>query len=339
MLRKNSNLAPGAGKGPRGMVHLLLLSLALALSGCSLKGMAINGVANALAGGGEEGGSNVYLRDNDPILVGEALPFSLKLMETILQETPEHEGLLVAAATGFVSYAEMWVLRPAQYLEDTDYAASREGRARAKALFLRARDYAGRALEVRHPDIVQKLLRTPETAVRQLEEEDLPAMYWFTAAHGRAISTDLSDASLLVQGSTVSALLEKAMALDETWNRGALHELYMGLPAQLGGSPETAEEHFARAMELNEGTSIGPLVSLAETVHVARQNREEFTRLLNEALAFDPDQYPDTRLTNILAQQHAAWLLSRADRLFWASSDHQTPTAPKNRRLPWLFSL
>ncbi|MCJ7627018.1 MAG: TRAP transporter TatT component family protein [Longimicrobiales bacterium] len=327
------------GRHPSRQPHVptiaILLLIPLITSGCSVKRMAMNSVANALSGG--EGGSNVYLTDDDPILVGQALPFSLKLMETILQETPKHEGLLVAAATGFVSYAEMWVLRPARYMEATDLHGFRRGRERAKKLFLRARDYAGRALEIRHPGIVPRLLMAPDSVMREFEAEDIPAMYWFAAAHGRAIWTDLSDAFLVVEAPAVTALLDRALELDEDWNRGALHELYMGIPAQLGGSHEKTLEHFAKAMEENGGMSIGPLVSLAESVHQPRQDREAFVQILNEALAFDPNDYPETRLTNILAQEHAAWLLSRTDELFWMEpGGRASEPASKRKGISWL---
>ena len=319
----------------RRLAPLLTLFLALLISGCSIKGMAINSVANALSGSGSEGESNVYLTDDDPILVGQALPFSLKLMETILQETPEHEDLLVATATGFVSYAEMWVLRPSRYLEDTDYLASKAERLRAKALFLRARGYAGRALDLRHPGITESLQYSPNEAVTQLDLDDLPAVYWFTAALGRAISADLGDGEMLVQGRVVRALIERALELDEAWNKGALHEFVMALPSQLGGSPERAEEAYARAMELNEGKSVGPMVSLAETVYLARQDRESFEEILNEVLEFDPDQYPEYRLTNTLAQQHAEWLLTRVDVLFWTAPADTLRFPITKMRFPW----
>lgn len=111
--------------------------------------------------------------------------------------------------------------------------------------------------------------------------------------------------------------------------------MYMSVPQQLGGSPEKAELHFAKVMELNEGKSIGPLVSLAEIVHVARQDKEEFTRALDQVLAFDPDEYPETRLTNILAQEHAEWLLSRTEMLFWIEEGHpRFDPNPKTGRAP-----
>lgn len=312
----------------------LLLLIPLAASGCSVKGMAMNSLANALSGG--DGGSNVYLTDNDPILVGEALPFSLKLMETILQETPEHEGLLVSAASGFVMYGTAWVLRPSRVLEATDLRAARAERARAKALFLRARGYAGRALEVRYPGIVPDLLRNPEITVQKLSVEDLPAMYWFAAAQGSALTADMNDMDLVTDFRVVPALLNRALDLDEAWNNGAIHELMMVMPTSHGVSIEQKEHHFARAMELNGGSSIGPLVSLAEAVCVHQQDRERFTQLLNQALALDPEEHPDMRLANVLAQEHARWLLSRVDELFFMNSaDRSDLFDPAKVRILW----
>jgi predicted anti-sigma-YlaC factor YlaD len=51
-------------------------------------------------------------------------------------------------------------------------------------------------------------------------------------------------------------------------------------------------------------------------VSVARQDRAEFERLLQEALAVDPEALPQERLANIVAQRRARWLLGRADDLF-----------------------
>ena len=315
---------------PTGLLPLLLI--ALATSGCSIKGMAMNSMADALSGGG----SNVYLTDNDPILVGDALPFSLKLMETILQETPEHEGLLVSAASGFVMYGTAWVLRPSRVMEATDLRAARVERARAKALFLRARGYAGRALEVQHPGILSELLMNPEITAQRLTGEDLPAMYWFAAAQGSALTSDMNDMDLVTDFTVVPVLIQRALELHEAWNNGAIHELMMVIPSSHGVTVEEKEHHFARAMELNGGSSIAPLVSLAESVCVPQQDRERFIQLLNQALAFDPEEYPEMRLSNVLAQEHASWLLSRIDELFLMTPADRTDLFdPTKVRILW----
>ena len=308
------------------LAPILLLGLSLMAQGCSVKGMAMNALANSLSGGG----AGVYMTDDDPVLVGQALPFSLKLMETILQETPDHEELLVATASAFVMYGHGWVQQPASELPVTEFSLAKAEGARAKKLFLRGRGYAGKALELRYPGILAELKRDPTAGAERFDKEDIPAMYWFAAALGSAISADKNDMDLVADLPVVSALLNRAVELQETWNRGALHELLMVVEASdpSGASPEAVEAHFHRAMELNQGRSIGPLVSLAEGLCVQEQDRDRFTQLLQRALAFDVDEYPETRLANLIAQSHARWLLAEIDEFFFADSAEHHLGAP-----------
>ena len=291
-------------------------SICAALSGCSVKKMAVTALANTLS----EGGTGVYLSDDDPLLVAEALPFSLKLMESMLQSVPEHEGLLIATASGFVQYTHAFVLRPAVAAEVEDYAATREGRARAKKLFLRANRYAQRAVDVRHPGATQGLTHDLEATLETFDSDDVPAMYWLAVSLGSAISVDKSDMSLVADLPIVHGLVDRALELDESWSDGAIHETSIVLQSSSGSDgtdgEARAEYHFRRAMELNRGRSIGPLVSLAESVCVRRQNLARFRALLDEAIEFDVEAYPEFRLPNTLAQQHAAWLITQEEELF-----------------------
>ena len=78
--------------------------LLAAASGCSIKRMAVNKVGSALAGSG-----TTFASDDDPELVKAAVPFSLKLMEGLLNQSPRHEELLLATASGFTQYAFAFV--------------------------------------------------------------------------------------------------------------------------------------------------------------------------------------------------------------------------------------
>src|SRR6266850_1811609 len=78
---------------------LLLALLAGMASGCSIKRLAVNQLGNALAGGG-----TAFASDDDPELIKAAVPFSLKLVESLLEQSPRHRGLLLAATSGFVQY-------------------------------------------------------------------------------------------------------------------------------------------------------------------------------------------------------------------------------------------
>ena len=299
--------------------HMLLLGVLLLptlAGGCSIRRMAVGAMADALSGEG----TSAFMTDDDPALVGDALPSSLKLMESILQEAPEHRGLLVATASGFVQYAHGWVLRPAEEIEATDLRAARAGRARAKRLFLRALDYGRRALEVGRPGYTDELFRDPESRVGELGTEDVPAMYWTAAALGSAIGAAKDDMSLVADLPVVLALARRALEVDEGWGDGTLHELMITLESGRPDGPDSgvpaAERHFQRALELSAGHTVSPLVTMAETVCVRTQDRARFQRLLEQALAFDLTIAPEHRLANELARERARWLLDRIDDLF-----------------------
>src|SRR5260370_15336071 len=76
--------------------RILALLAAMLLSGCSVKRFAINKVGDSLANSG-----TTYASDDDPDLVGHAVPFGLKLMEALLAVSPNHAVLLFAASSGF----------------------------------------------------------------------------------------------------------------------------------------------------------------------------------------------------------------------------------------------
>lgn len=299
----------------RGVALAAVLLAAAPLGGCSARKLAVRALAGAMAGSGD-----VFASDDDPELVGQALPFALKTLEGLLAQDPENRPLLLATARGFTQYAYAFVQLPAERLEAVDWERAEEQRTRARKLFLRARGYALRGLEVEHPGLGDRLLADPAAAAAALGREDLELAYWAAASWGAAIATGKDQPELLADLPAVRALLERALALDESWGDGALHEAFVALeaatPAALGGSPERAREHFARAVELSGGHSAGPYVTLAEAVAVPAQDRAEFTRLLGEAAAVDVDAVPRLRLANVLAQRRAAWLLAQADDLF-----------------------
>ena len=84
----------------------------------------------------------------------------------------------------------------------------------------------------------------------------------------------------------------------------------------LGGSEERARRHFARAVEIQQGLSPGPYVALATGVVKSKQDRDEFEKLLDAALAIDPEKDPSHRLVTLITQKRARLLLDHIDDLF-----------------------
>jgi predicted anti-sigma-YlaC factor YlaD len=135
----------------------------------------------------------------------------------------------------------------------------------------------------------------------------------------------LDHPELLIDWPLVRVLAERALALDETWNNGAIPELLITVESQgdtLGGSEARARRHFARAVEIQRGLSPSPYVALAMGVAKSRQDRDEFLRLLRQALAIDPEKDPSHRLMTLLAQKRANVLLERIDDLFLEDAVH-----------------
>jgi len=295
--------------------RLLLGAMGVLVAGCSINRIAINKLGNALAESG-----TTFASDDDPELVGAAIPFSLKLVESLLASAPEHRGLLFAAASGFTKYAYAYVQQRAEMLEDQDLAQATLEHIRARRMYIRARDYGLRGLATRHRGFAERLRADPRVAVRPATVEDVPLLYWTAAAWGSAISLSKDNPEMIADQRLMEALIDRAFELDPTWDAGAIHGFLityeMSRQGVRGDPAERSRAHFDRAVALSDGKLAAPFLSYAEAVSIPRQNRREFESLLQRALAINPDERTEWRLANLIMQRRARWLLSRVDDLF-----------------------
>jgi predicted anti-sigma-YlaC factor YlaD len=297
-----------------------IVIVAAVAGGCSIRKMAVNKMGDALAGTG-----TTFEADDDPDLIGDALPFALKLMESLLAESPRHAGLLLATASGFTEYSYTFVGQRAERAFTENVAESKELRARARRLYLRAHGYGMRALEVHYPGFGAALEEDPAAALARVRKRDVPLLYWTAAAHGLAISASKDDPELIAQLPMVEAFIRRAMALDETWNEGALPEFLINIEASRSGVKATEVQahiqgYYDQALRLSGGRRASLFISYAENASIPAQNRAQFQEMLDRALSIDPDQRPEVRLATLIAQRRARWLLGRADDLFLAES-------------------
>src|SRR5262245_52462505 len=303
------------------MKHFIVFFLIAAASGgCSPRRFAVNKVADAVAGSG-----TTFSSDDDPQLVREAVPFGLKLNESLLAETPRHRDLLMATARGFTQYAYAFIQEDADEIRDNDLDTATDLYTRARKLYLRARNYGIRGLEVKRPAFEKALREDPKVAVQKIvSRKEAVLLYWTAAPWGAAISISKDHADLIGDQLIVEALIDRALELDEKLEYGAIHGFLISYePARQGAAGDPAErsrKHFDRAMELSEGKLASPLVAFAEAVCVAKQDRTQFESLLKRALAIDVNARPEWKLENLVMQRRARWLLDRADRLFLDSA-------------------
>lgn len=326
---------------------LCATAVAVALmSGCSPSKFAVEITIDALTA---TGSSEVFSGDADPVLVGDALPFALKMYESLLTASPDHEELLSVTGSGYVSYANAYCHLPASMEES--YKERERLMDRAALLYLRGRDYALRAVEVRNPGFLESLERKDfEKALDSLGQEDAEDLYWAAAGWFGAIAARGFDMRSMLEVSTAYALLAETLRLDEGFANGAVHELLLSVlpsaPPELryraavdpsedrvreaekeyfrtrgidtvpAGSAEAALHHYERAVELSGGGLAGPFVACAESLAIPRQDYPWFRELLERAVSVDLEQLPSARLVNTLQKEKARWLIDHADDYF-----------------------
>jgi predicted anti-sigma-YlaC factor YlaD len=290
----------------------------LAAASCSINKIAMNKVAGMLTS--EEGGT-VFTGDNDPELVGDALPFAIKLYESMMVSMPWHSGLKLRTGSLYIMYANAFLETPAKLLSDEDYEEEEILLGRSKNLYLRGRDILLGALDEKYPGFNKMLEdRQYHEAAAMVQEEDIDFLYWSGAGWLGAFAIDPFDMEIGLTLPGASALMERVLELDETYGGGSIHEFYItyyaSLPDYMGGDMGKAREHFVKAVEMTDGKSTAAYLSFATGICIKEQNSKEFKEVLQKVLEVDPDENPDNRLMTILNQRKARWLLDHIDDFF-----------------------
>ena len=297
----------------RAGVCLFVAVVTLAGSGCSVSRMGAERMADAISAT-----ATAYGRDNDPEFVRVAAPSTLKMVEMLLDDNPNHPGLLLTACSGFTQYAYAFLQADAE-AAPPDTTATRELWARTTRMYDRARDYCARLLDLSVPGARAALANRETQILSRAGRADVPALYWTAAAWGGSIASSERPLFRVLEIAPVRALMQRALALDPEWESGAIHEGMIaieGLPALAGGSATRAKAHFDQAVALSRGQSAFAYVSMATSVAQPARDRAGFERLLKQALAVDVDRRPALRLANLIAQKRARTLLAKAEQLF-----------------------
>ncbi|MDR1908925.1 MAG: TRAP transporter TatT component family protein [Spirochaetaceae bacterium] len=295
------------------------------LSGCSLNKMVMKAAADALTG---VGNSTVFTGDTDPELVGDALPFAIKVYEALLEQQPGHQGLIVTTGSLFVMYANAFVQGPAEMLPPEALDQRLAALERAQNLYLRGAAILRGGLEGRYPGIGRAQAEgSLDAYAARLKSADVPLIYWYVAASLSAYAIDPFDLNLGTRLPELSALINRAYELDPDFNEGALDEFFIlfhgNVPPALGGDRSKIEEHYRLALEKSRGLSAGAYIAYAEAVAVPAQDYEAYKTCLGAALAIDVNQNPGTRLVNIIAQNRARYLLSHASWYFLEAEENE----------------
>jgi hypothetical protein len=269
---------------------------ALALGGCtSLVGVF---AADTL--------SSAILNQDDPALIESGVPAYLLLIDGLIAQSPDNADMLAAGAQLFALYGSRFAQAPE----------------RAQALTAKARRYGERAICLEHEPACGWQDMDHEELVTELAgvgRRDIDALFAYAVGWLSYLDATSEDWTAVAELPWVQAVLERALALDETYQNGAIHT-YLGTlnalrPPALGGRPEVARDHFERAITLSEGRDLSIKVEYAKRYARLVFDQELHDRLLTEVLSAEPHADGFT-LFNVLARQEAQGLLATSKEYF-----------------------
>lgn len=298
---------------------LLCLAVIVLVSGCSIQKLAMNMLADTLSGVGGEG--NAFMRDSDPLLVADALPFTIKLYEILLEQNPTHRQLIMTTGSLFVMYANAFVWAPAEMYPPEEYEAQYEARMRAKSMYLRGRDLLLTGMELKYPGFTEAALsgRISEY-LPQLSIEDIDYLYWIGAGWFGAFSLDNFDVELSITAKTAADLMARAYELDPEYSDRTIDDFYIAFhasaPDGYGANRDMVDYHFQRVLDLRGESSVGPYVTYALSVAVPAQDYATFREMIQTALAIPIEDYPEQLLLNTINRTRAQYFWETREELF-----------------------
>ena len=249
--------------------------------------------------------STIVLDQNDPELVASGIPAYLLFVDGLIAEHPENMNLLSAGAQMFALYGSRF--------------ATPE---HAVALTAKARRYGERAICVSYKPACSWNGLEYDRLVAELDgvsAKQLDALYSYAVGWLSNLQATSEDWGSVADLPFVQAVLERALALDETYQRGAIHG-YLGIlgslrPPALGGKPDEARAHFERAIALSGGQDLSIKVEYARRYARLVFDQELHDRLLTEVLNSPTEAHKFT-LFNVLAKKEAEGLLATSKEYF-----------------------
>ena len=240
----------------------------------------------------------------------------IKSLERKKSLSPKQKRLLLKTK---VEYGFGVLLEESDRILDYDYNLGVKKSLEAYIVFSDAIKVGNSILIISYPKLDSWL--SGETNL-QFKINDVSDLYWLAAAYGGAIKSSRGNPFDVVKLPVVKKLLMTAIALDPKWGKGALYSAMMSYtssrPDLFGDALiDSVSSFYAKALIASDSLDASLFVSYAELIDKKFQDRDAFEQKLDLALNMDVEKDKDFRLSNIIAQERAKWLLSKTDEFFF----------------------
>jgi hypothetical protein len=274
---------------------LLYILLSFSLCACSMRGLMVDEVAKTTGYG-----ISAFERDDDMVLMEQAFPANIKLLEVFLESRPENYRMLTLLSQLYGSYGFCFfeTRLEAGQLGITALKNNQltETKATASALdryFLKGAAYALRALTVHHENCEEKVknVNTVDDFFASLTEKDVAALFWYGFNLAEYVNLHRDSPAALSQAFLVQKAMLRVIELDSGYFHGMSHLVllayYGSRPEMAGGDPQAAQMHYQKLKETAGEDFLLADLYYARHILVQRQEREKFTSLLNEIVSHE----------------------------------------------------
>lgn len=315
---------PSASRAVGLVIALVMVALSIPMLACDSGAFAASSTVGVMRRAAPSAA-----RYRDPDLAEAAMPASMGQMEGLLELIPGDMVLRALMGRSYVSFGYAFMEEHMEVAEQTGTEEEIEHwRNRATQAYVRAREVTIAGLDQRYPQD-GGLLATQHTGLEAFVahlnlytnvETDVPLLMFATYAWARYIGLHRDDMNAIADLPYVTAMADRVLALDPDYLDHAPLALHAGLigsaPQALGGRPQDARVELERVIELSHRQNLLYLMTEAQIVAIALQDRALYRSLLEEIIAFDVDSLPDQRLSNTVAQLRARRWLGRIDEFF-----------------------
>ena len=251
-----------------------------------------------------------------PKIVSLYFEKKIKSLERKKSLSTEKKRLLLKTK---VEYGFGVLLEESDRILDDDYNLGVKKSQEAYIVFSDAKKVGNSILIISYPKLDSWL--SGETDL-QFKINVVSDLYWLAAAYGGAIKSSRGNPFDVVKLPVVKKLLITAIALDPKWGKGALYSAMMSYtssrPDLFGDALiDSVSSFYEKALIASDSLDASLFVSYAELIDKKFQDRDAFEQKLDIVLNMDVEKDKDFRLSNIIAQERAKWLLSKTDEIFF----------------------
>ena len=251
-----------------------------------------------------------------PKIVSLYFEKKIKSLERKKSLSTEQKRLLLKTK---VEYGFGVLLEESDRILDDDYNLGVKKSQEAHIVFSDAKKVGNSILIISYPKLDSWL--SGETDL-QFKINDVSDLYWLAAAYGGSIKSSRGNPFDVVKLPVVKKLLITAIALDPKWGKGALYSAMMSYtssrPDLFGDALiDSVSSFYEKALIASDSLDASLFVSYAELIDKKFQDRDAFEQKLDIVLNMDVEKDKDFRLSNIIAQERAKWLLSKTDEFFF----------------------